>query len=149
MRTIEQAAAAMGMKPVKEVREVLSVDVGDLVLTHDGQWTLLYTDGSTAPADMAMVVRYQSAPAAGGVVEPGVPIVADDGGPPELVVPDLPPAAQIEADPVPDGSVATIAAWFVGNPDRATRARDAELAKDEPRKTLLTEAQKVIDANGS
>jgi len=43
---IEQYAARMGMKPHREVLEVVPVDDGHAVRTHDGQWTLIRADGS-------------------------------------------------------------------------------------------------------
>lgn len=46
MDAIEKCAALMGMKPHREVLEVVPVDGGNAVRTHDGQWTLIRDDGT-------------------------------------------------------------------------------------------------------
>lgn len=48
---IETMAAAMGMKPHREVQEVVPVDDGHAVRTHDGQWTLVRDGGVVGPCD--------------------------------------------------------------------------------------------------
>lgn len=50
MDNIESVAALMGMKPHREVQEVVPVDDGHAVRTHDGRWTLVRDDGTTSPA---------------------------------------------------------------------------------------------------
>ncbi len=64
---IETAAQLMGMKPDREVRQVVPVDDGHAVLTHDGRWTLIRADGS-----MEFGVAEPSAP------EPNEPVVQGD-----------------------------------------------------------------------
>jgi len=46
MDDIEHFARLLGMKPHREVLEVVSVDEGHAVRTHDGQWTLVRDDGT-------------------------------------------------------------------------------------------------------
>jgi hypothetical protein len=45
MDDIERCAQQLGMRR-REVTEVLPVDGGDLVRTHDGLWTLIRDDGT-------------------------------------------------------------------------------------------------------
>ena len=59
--TPEQAAHRMGM-PRREVLDVRETPDGTAVLTHDGQWTLLCTDGT---------MRF-------GIAEPVEPVVEPD-----------------------------------------------------------------------
>jgi hypothetical protein len=49
---IERCARLMGMKRT-EVLEVVPADGGDLVRTHDGQWTLIRDSGVAESADEA------------------------------------------------------------------------------------------------
>lgn len=50
MDDIERVARVMGMKRT-EVQEVVPVDDGHAVRTHDGQWTLVRDDGTMRPGD--------------------------------------------------------------------------------------------------
>lgn len=45
MDDIKRFAAVLGMKPQREVQEVVPVGDGHAVRTHDGQWTLVRADG--------------------------------------------------------------------------------------------------------
>ena len=58
MDDIERCAQKLGMRR-REVTEVLPVDGGDLVRTHDGLWTLIRDDGliTRATADEAAMLR--------------------------------------------------------------------------------------------
>ena len=47
MDDIERCAQKLGMRR-REVLEVVAVDGGDLVHTHDGLWTLIRDDGTIA-----------------------------------------------------------------------------------------------------
>lgn len=49
MGDIERYAALMGMKPHSEVQQVVPVDDGHAVRTHDGQWTFVRDDGTATP----------------------------------------------------------------------------------------------------
>lgn len=56
MRTVDEAARVLGMKP-REVMEVRESPDGDAVLTHDGNWTVIAADGlkflgKTTPAEV-------------------------------------------------------------------------------------------------
>ena len=64
-KQIELYAQLMGMKP-SEVLEVVSVDDGHAVRTHDGQWTLVRDDGTVRPGAAPDVVLERDS----GVVEP-------------------------------------------------------------------------------
>lgn len=48
---IERYAALMGMKPHREVLEVVPVDDGHAARTHDGRWTLVRDDGTMRPVE--------------------------------------------------------------------------------------------------
>jgi hypothetical protein len=56
MSDIERVAAAMGMKPHREVQEVVPVDDGYAAHTHDGRWTLVRDDGTTSPCEAPEMV---------------------------------------------------------------------------------------------
>lgn len=65
MDDIESVARQMGMKP-SEVLEVVQVDGGQLVRTHDGQWTLVRDDGTCVASAAPGATLERDA----GVVEP-------------------------------------------------------------------------------
>lgn len=68
MDDIERCARLMGMKRT-EVQEAVPVDEGHAVRTHDGQWTLVRDDGTTAPSHAPELVVDRDH----GTVEPEKP----------------------------------------------------------------------------
>lgn len=127
MLSIEDAAQVMGMKPYREVREVVPVDGGTCVLTHDGRWTLIRPDGS-------MAFRVPA--------------------PPPPVDEPAPEPVQVDAVVLPDevavGSVDTVLAWVAGDSEDQVAARVAaalavEQAREKPRATLLAALDKLQD----
>lgn len=56
MDDIERCAQLMGMKPNREVQEVVETADGHAVRTHDGQWTLVRDDGTTEPCEAPELV---------------------------------------------------------------------------------------------
>jgi hypothetical protein len=125
--SIEEAARIMGMKPHREVREVVATTAGNCVRTHDGQWTLIHPDGKSMTFQVP-------APVAPGGFE--VELTGEPGA--------APPA---DADEVPDGSVDAVLAWVNKDPEampgRALLALDVERAKPSPRATLVRELEKL------
>lgn len=83
MDEIERCARAMGMKPHREVLEVVPVDGGYAVRTHDEQWTLVRDDGTVQPtkAPELVVERDHGTAelASGGIVTGPAAKVIDDG----------------------------------------------------------------------
>lgn len=87
IESVVRVARQLGMK-ASEVLEVVQVDGGELtdggqlVRTHDGQWTLVRDDGTTQPAEAPLVAERDSGVfvgergpeevtlASGGVVKP-------------------------------------------------------------------------------
>lgn len=85
MDDIERCARAMGMKPHREVQEVVPVDGGHAARTHDGRWTLVRDDGTTQPTEAPLVVERDS-----GVVE-DLPYRVEVGGEEVVVTPVVKP----------------------------------------------------------
>jgi hypothetical protein len=121
---IETAAQLMGMKPHREVREIVAVDGGHKVLTHDGRWTLITDDGEIA----------------GDVPAPELVDQVDcpDEVTTEDVVDELAPA-----EGVPDGTKDEILGWVGDDPARAAAALEAERSRENPRSTLVAALEKV------
>lgn len=87
MNDIERAAAQMGMKR-SEVLEVVPVDDGHAVRTHDEQWTLVRDDGTMSPgAAPELTLERDSGVvelATGGIISPGGAYLVGESGPEEL-----------------------------------------------------------------
>lgn len=79
IESVVRVARQLGMK-VSEVLEVVQVDGGELadggqlVRTHDGQWTLVRDDGTLRPAEAPAVVLERDS----GVDEPAAEEPADE-----------------------------------------------------------------------
>jgi hypothetical protein len=121
---IETAAQLMGMKPHREVREVVPVDGGHAVHTHDDQWTLITDDNEVAGAIPAP--------------EQGEQASYPDEAAPDEVLDDL---TLIER--VPDGNKDDVLAWVGTDPARARAALDVELGREPSRSTLIAALEKV------
>ncbi len=72
-----ECARLMGMKQ-SEVVEVVPVDDGQAVRTHDGQWTLIRDDGTLRPGEAPLVAERDHGTAADGFVN-GVDGPGDSG----------------------------------------------------------------------
>lgn len=123
---IETAAQLMGMKPHREVREVVPVDGGHKVLTHDGQWTLIADDGGVSGPVPAPEVIEQMA--------------YEDGVTAAEVVDEL-----LLSDGVPDGTKDEVLAWVNDDPGKAAAALEVERGRENPRSTLMAALEKVTD----
>lgn len=90
MDDIERVAAVMGMKAHREVQEAVPVDDGTAARTHDGRWTLVRDDGTTAPCEAPELVverDHGTAELASGGIVSGPPHIVGERGPEPVVVP--------------------------------------------------------------
>lgn len=134
--TIDEAAQIMGMKPDREVKEVVATSAGTVVRTHDGTWSLIDNDGKFRGKVAAPGRR------SGVLVEldPEPNYVGEQG--PEPV-----PVADLVPERVRSGSIDVVTDWVNELPDqvptRAALALAVENAKPAPRSTLVAALEKL------
>lgn len=78
-----EAARAMGMKRI-EVLQVVPVDDGNAVRTHDWQWTLIRDDGTTRPCEEPAVLALERDSGLTAAIEDVVDLaemIAEDAAP--------------------------------------------------------------------
>lgn len=131
---LNEAAARMGMKAGTEVVDVAETDDGHVVTTHDGQRTLIHSDGSMTH----------------GVADPDVEVVeeiSDEEAAQIAAYVDR--ATEVGDDEVPDGTANEVLEWVGEDVDRAERALDVELHSENQRTTLVAKLSALLARLGA
>jgi hypothetical protein len=131
-----EAARLLGVADT-DVRYVGAYDGGTEVLLLDGRRVLVADDGGWYALDDHPAAA-QLRPWAGGSDEQSEP------GQPDAEPVDE--QSDTDVGDVPGGSAAEVLRWVDDDHDRAARALLAEAEREAPRKTLLVELQKRVDA---
>lgn len=131
---IEEAAARLGMKPHREVVDVVETPDGHVVTTHDGYRTLINPDGSMTF----------------GVPEPDVEVVGElTEEEAAAIAVHVNRTTEAGDDQVPDGTAAEVLEWVGEDVDRAQRALDAELHSANQRTTLVAKLSSLLGRLGA
>lgn len=127
----QAAAARLGIAET-ELVDVFVEDAGVVYTTTDGQ-AYIDVPAVRPDADGKTGLMFLAAPTAtyAGTFPVFATPIGDEPPEPEA------PVAPVTSEPVPEGSIAAVLDWVGDDRDRALQALAAELAVDEPRKSLI------------